>query len=136
MWQKLFVLTKAIYPALRVLRLADRSEAGMHMLYYFWRMARISLHNSQLELNNITTFVECGDDGDDLSDGNDDIQSDDDNWDDRKSNNTLDMNNNLGKNILLIWNKRKNQIVNDFAVLGWLLCPVEEVHIDMMPTIK
>ena len=79
MWQKLFTLTKAIYPALRVLRLADRSEAGMHILFYFWRMASISLNNSQLELNNITTFVKCGDDGDDLPDCNDNIESDDDN---------------------------------------------------------
>ena len=95
MWQKLFTLTKAIYPALRVLRLADRSEAGMHILFYFWRMASISLNNSQLELNNITTFVQMGDDGEDLSDGDDDIKSDDDNWDDRKSNNAMDVNNNL-----------------------------------------
>ena len=42
-------------------------------------MASISLNNSQLELNNITTFVEWGDNGDDLSGGDDNIESDDDN---------------------------------------------------------
>ena len=109
MWQKLFTLTKAIYPALRVLRLADRSEAGMHILFYFWRMASISLNNSQLELNNITTFVQMGDDGEDLSDGNNEIESDVDDWDERNSNVVIDMNSNkLGADILSQWNKREN----------------------------
>ena len=99
-------------------------------------MTRISLHNSQLELNNIHTFIECGNNGDDLSDGNDNIESDDDNWDDRKSNNAMDMNNKLGVDILSLWNKREKQIVSDFTILGWLLCPVEEVHIDMNANYK
>ena len=32
--------------------------------------------------------------------------------------------------------KRKSQIVSDFVILGWLLCPVEEVHIDMNANYK
>ena len=67
----------------------------------------------------------------------DDIESDNDNWDDRKSNRVIEMNSNkLGADILSLWNKREKQIVSDFAILGWLLCPKEEVHIDMNTNYK
>ena len=39
--QNLYEITQAVFLALRVLRLADRSEAGMHMLYYYIRVAKI-----------------------------------------------------------------------------------------------
>ena len=131
MWKNLNVLTESIFPALRVLQLADRSEAGMHMLYYFWRMAKMSFENHKAELNKINSFIDFGDAGDDLSDGDIDSDSNNENEDEGNLNTNVSSTNNLGDQIFNFWNLRKKKIVSDFAILGWLLCPVEEVHKDM-----
>ena len=131
MWKNLNVLTKSIFPALCVLRLADRSEAGMHMLYYFWRMAKMSFENHKAELNKINSFIDFGDAGDDLSDGDVDSDSDNENEDEGNINANVSSTDSLGDQIFHYWNSRKKKIVSDFAILGWLLCPVEEVHKDM-----
>ena len=130
LWDNLFVLTKSIFPALRVLRLADRSEAGMHMLYYFWRMAKKSLEDSKESLNDIKSFIDDGDTGSDVSDGDNDDESDNEFY---LETNPKDINVStlLGNAICNLWNHRKKQIVSGYAIVGWLLCPIEEVHNDM-----
>ena len=50
----LFTITQAVFPALRVLCLADCSDAGMHMLYYFSRMAKKAISSRKDNLNKIT----------------------------------------------------------------------------------
>jgi hypothetical protein len=37
----------------------------------------------------------------------------------------------LGQNIMQLWKKRRPKLVSDFAVAGWLLCPLEQVRRDV-----
>ena len=66
-WQNLYEITQAVFPALRVLRLADRSEAGMHMLYYYIRMAKNAMTKHCTKLNNVSYLVPDNQDVDDVS---------------------------------------------------------------------
>ena len=36
----------------------------------------------------------------------------------------------LGQKVLDIWNKRRNKLINDFTIAGWMLSPVTEVFMD------
>ena len=79
----LFTITQAVFPALRVLRLADRSDLGMHMLYYFSRMAKKAISSRKDDLNKITRmgpFEEVDTSDSDISSddstGDEDIDSD------------------------------------------------------------
>ena len=98
--------------------LADRSEAGMHMLYYFWRMAKMSFKNHKAELNKINLFIDFGDAGDDLSDSDIDSDSNNENEDEGNINANVSSTDSLGDQIFNFWNLRKKKIVSDFAILG------------------
>ena len=141
-WDNLYVLTQAVFPALRVLRLADRSEAGMHMLYYFTRMAKKSILSRQSSLNKITVTVPLDDDQSDESDSTSDDSIVDDISDSEARKRVVPIQSDdvslmkLGDCIVKLWDKRRKLITTDFAVTGWLLCPIKEVHDNMSKNCK
>ena len=132
-WDNLFVITQSVFPALRVLRLADRSVAGMHMLYYFTRMSKRALNKEKLRLNRINKIVSDKYDQEDLSDvdSNTSSDSEDENIDNKDVEDEEAIVPPLGDSILEFWRKRSKKLKSDFAIAGWLLCPIKEVHDDM-----
>ena len=57
MWKHLFTICQAVYPALLVLRIADKSEAGMHALYYHLRKCREAMKKHINKLNRIKHVI-------------------------------------------------------------------------------
>ena len=53
MWKRLFTICQAVYPALLILRTADKSEAGMHVLYYHLRKCKEAMKKHINKLNRI-----------------------------------------------------------------------------------
>ena len=76
-WQNVYDITQAVFPGLRVLRLADRSEAGMHMLYYYIRMAKLAITKHCMKLNQVNFLVPDDEDVNYESESEDEINTDD-----------------------------------------------------------
>jgi Protein of unknown function (DUF 659) len=162
MWKALYCLLRCLFPALRVLRLADRSDPGFDSLYYFIRRTDLSLEWSKSAFENNEYFttmtrdfevvsermqdaedrrVEEGDDDElmdmieerhDGDDGDDDDDEDSDNgsiFDNLP--NGRGTGKDLGAQIVYLWKVRKEKMVSDFCIAGWLLSPLEEVMGDV-----
>ena len=113
-WDNLFVITQSVFPALRVLRLADRSVAGMHMLYYFTRMSKRALNKEKLRLNRINKIVSDEYDQDDLSDvdSNTSSDSEDENMDNKDVEDEEAIEAPLGDTIFEILEEKKQKTQN------------------------
>ena len=119
-WVNLFTITQAVFPALRVLRLADRSNAGMRMLYNFSRMAKKAISSRKDDLNKITRmgpFKEV--DTSDSDRSSDDSTGDEDIDSDNKKNKQVNVSGmKLGDCVVNLWATRSWCIRSDFAVTG------------------
>ena len=151
MWKSLHALTHCLFPALRVLRLANKSEPGFDSLYYFVRRADKAMEWSSSSFERITYFSSATRDPDVLQDlfrserheeEDDEFESmlavghDDDgegNSDDESQLSVEEGNSgtDLMDNILRLWNKRRVNMMSDFSIAGWLLSPLEEVMQDV-----
>ena len=132
MWKLLFLLTKAIYPVLRILRLSDRSEAGMHMLYYYYLKADESLQAQREELNKLDASMLSDRFAVEFKSDNqhEAFTGDKDEEpaliDEMNARNSSEV---LGDAIIELWDARKGQLVSDYAIAAYLLNPMEEVHL-------
>ena len=107
------------------------------MLYYFSRMAKKAILSRKDDLNKITRmgpFNEVDSSDSDLS-SDDSTEDEDSNSDNKKKNisvKPVDVRGmKLGDCVVNLWATRSGCIHSDFAVTGWLLCPIKEVHDDM-----
>jgi hypothetical protein len=164
-WKSLRIALRALFPPLRVLRLADKCSGGMDKLYYFVRKTDEAMQKSADDLDLMTYFTgrETDDEGDGDSDG--DGGSDDDSdgdeidlqefadsddeqqeepevgdqeqegpdQDEEEADENDDASNseNLGDIFVSLWKKRRTKLVSDYAIAGWMLCPIKEVMEDM-----
>jgi hypothetical protein len=130
----------------------------MDKLYYYVGKTDEALQKSADDLDLMTYFTgretddkEDGDsDGDGGPDGSDDgdeidleefTDSDDEqqeeqegaDQDEEEADENDDANNseNLGDIFVSLWKKRRTNLVSDFAIAGWMLCPIKEVMEDM-----
>ena len=82
MWRAVFVLTRRLFPALRVLRLADSNTPAFDRLVYFIHRTDESLASEDDDMDNLTYFrsgaVPYADpDSSDSSDSDEDAEPDD-----------------------------------------------------------
>jgi Protein of unknown function (DUF 659) len=160
MWNALHCLTRCLFPALRVLRLADKSEPGFDCLYYFVRKTDKAMEYSTRAFETVSYFSTAVNDpsvlDDLLRDGHDadGLRDDDDDKDDDELASMLRAGHDedgeglsddestlgvplaatgeqFGRNIKTLWAKRKVNMVSDFCIAGWLLSPLEEVMVDV-----
>jgi hypothetical protein len=68
MWNALHCLTRCLFPALRVLRLADKSEPGFDSLYYFIRKTDKAMEWSTRSFSTVSYFTEAIEDPNVLED--------------------------------------------------------------------
>lgn len=156
MWNALYCVLRCLFPALRVLRLADKSEPGFDCLYYCIRRTDFALDwssrsfESNAYFANNTRSVEVvrdrmenykssehlEDDGDefmDMIETGHDVDREGLSDDDSVFSNLpvgTGTGRDLGVQIAYLWNKRRGQMVSDFCVAGWMLSPLEEVLCD------
>ena len=136
-WEATYVVTRALFPVLRILRLADKSAPGMDKLYYYLRQTDRAIENSLAAITTLDYFKEYrdGDDEDDEYDAmdaenNDDHgeefdgdgqpDDDDDNNEDDDDDSIDSVTDGLGPLIKQIWEKRCSKMETDYAMAGKL----------------
>ena len=100
------------------------------MLYYFIRMAKLAITKHCMKLNQVSYLVPDDQDVDYVSEPEAEVNTDDeDDTRTKKGKNVRgepddisDMK--LGDCIQHLWKVRSKAIKSDFAVTGWLLCPI------------
>jgi len=145
MWEHMRIVVRTLFPALIILHLADSNKPGMDKLFYYVRRLDrclqrsrelLDLYEGNLKdtrsiymkvLDEISSGVGEGtradDDGDDAnseSELEDYMTDSDDNLGDES----------LGTWFLTCWEKRREKLVHDFSVSGWLVSPIPEIYND------
>ena len=144
-WERIYLILKSTFSALRVLRLADSNSAGMDKLFYLTRQTEKNLERLRHRLNSTKLFgpgpvqvikLSIRDYlAEDKSESEYDESEDDSGTDGSESESDNDSNNSsihgevlkcdLGDLIIAAWKKRAKHLKHDYSVTGWLLsvCP-------------
>ena len=137
-WNSLQISLRALFPPLRVLRLADKFLAGMDKLFYYVRMTDKALQKSADNLDLMTYFTGQETDEEEDSDGDSDesnasndidfedfIDSDIEEEEEGEADEIEDVDSsiannskNLGDIFVSLWKKRHNKLVLDLAIAG------------------
>ena len=145
-WKRIYIVLRAVFPALRLLRYCDKSTPAMDKIYYLSHRTTIVLEKSVLDLNDESLFGDMtldsnldremdimGGDGDDDDDNDDvvfsidsDTDSDDSDDDDDVAKATRPPKS-FGELFIWHWDKRKPCIEHEYAIAGWALCVLEDV---------
>lgn len=133
---------RAVFPMLIVLRLADQKEPVMDKLLFYVRRMDQTLEKSKSILDELEermkgpawralNDIKCSD----LEDDDDEscvVEDDDIGTLASTDDDCVTGNNNksLGEQVEHIWMKRRDKLVTDFAIAGWLLSPLPDVYAD------
>jgi hypothetical protein len=154
MWNAMHVLTRCLFPALRVLRLADKSQPGFDCLYHYICKTDKAMEWSTRSFNSVCYFTSAVRDPLVLEDilrnggvnanameedefmsmiteGYDDSDGEGDSDDDSHTLPYAGTGRDLGRNILALWERRKVNMVSDFCIAGLLLAPLQDVMEDV-----
>jgi hypothetical protein len=159
MWNALHCVTRCLFPALRVLRLADRSEPGFDCLNYFIRKTDQSMLWSTRSFETLSYFTNTIRNPDVLQDIMDNhagepLEDDDEfadmlevghEGDGEDSDDGSDVGGltaggnfsngstgkDFGEHLITLWNHRRKNLESDFCIAGWFLSPLEEVMMDV-----
>jgi hypothetical protein len=141
-WEFMAKFVRAVFPMLIVLRLADQKEPVMDKLLFYVRRMDQTLEKSKSILDDLDERMKGASwraiadiKGPDLIDDENDSFVDDDDDDatvaTSDDNGDLDCSkNSLGEQVAHLWMKRRNKLVTDFAIAGWLLSPLPDVYAD------
>ena len=133
-WQIMTKLVRAIFPLLIVLRLSDEQEPCMDKLYFYVRRMDSTLIKSKDILDEVekkfsgtswrTLFDTIMIDDDESSSNESEYDTETCDEDDSDTMTTL------GQKVIDIWKKRRDKLINDFSIAGWLLSPIPDVYND------
>ena len=135
-------LVRAVFPLLIVLRLCDQQEPVMDKLYFYVRRMDTTLVKSKDILDEVekkwsNTSWRSLFDTNALDYSSDDSQSKESEYDSETcAEDDSDTTTSLGQKVIDIWNKRRNNLINDFTIAGWLLSPIPEVYDDSSTNAK
>ena len=145
-WKCLYIILRAVFPALRLLCYCDKSKSAMDKIYYLSHRTTQALEQSELVLNDEALFGQITSDRNlgraiDILGGVDNDEdkdngvgtvtfanadSDDDD-DDDDENDVLS----FGRRFIWHWDKQKNKIEHEYAIAGWALCVIPKVRKDV-----
>jgi hypothetical protein len=133
-------IVRAVFPMLIVLRLADQKEPVMDKLFFYVRRMDLTLERSKGILDEMekrtrgTSWRLLNDIRNNFDDplAVTDFIDDDEELDESTDSDSLndDTTKTLGQKVSEIWLKRRDRLVSDFAIAGWLLSPIPEVYRD------
>jgi len=150
MWEHMRIVVRALFPALIVLRLADSNKPNMDKLYFYVRRLDKCLEHSHELLDGfedslkksqalyIKVFEEISsglhDDGNKAS-NNEDKDDDSDNnsegeIEDYMSADEDGNDESLATWFFTCWEKRREKLVHDYSISGWLTSPIPEIYED------
>ena len=156
-WDLLFALSRAVYSGMRILRLADLKTAGMDkLLHYVYQadrvmkkyleeaqaLAKILLNDDLLGALYDNDDKKFGKDLDDIGEGEEEDEIQDypgdfvDNSDAEDDDEVIADDDNISllyidgltDKVMAIWNHRRKNLIHDYSLLGYLLCPIEAVQ--------
>jgi hypothetical protein len=154
MWKSMYILLRAIFPALRALRFCDASKPSMDKIFFLSHRTTQAIEMSKAFLDDGSLFgsirmdanltregnmVWGDDDDEEEEDGNivfpeepdesdeDNANDDDDDDDDDSASYTLT----LSGKIAWHWDHRKEKLEHEYAVTAWALCVMEDVRQDV-----
>ncbi len=126
-------IVRAVFPMLIVLRLADQKEPVMDKLFFYVRRMDLTLERSKGILDEMekrtrgTSWRLLNDIRNNFDDplAVTDFIDDDEELDESTDSDSLndDTTKTLGQKVSEIWLKRRDRLVSDFAIAGWLLSP-------------
>lgn len=129
------MLVITMYPAIRVLRLADRNTAGMDKIYFATQKCSQLLDKYATDLEKaLLQFEHHDDDGtlhDEIPDDDsscEDASASDDEEDDSVDDNSDLFSTRISDVIISRWNIRKQKLEHDFAIVGWMCSVVPEIY--------
>jgi hypothetical protein len=139
-WEFMTNFVRAVFPMLLVLRLADKKDPVMDKLFFYVRRMDQTLEKSITILDDWEKrtrgmsmrvlhdlcviehdaeidpeFVEVDDDAEDTTDS-ESVYS--------------DATKSLGQKVKELWFKRREKLITDFAIAGWLLSPIHQIYDD------
>jgi len=153
-WKSMYILLRAVYPALRALRFCDSSQPVMDKIYFLSHRTTEAIKRSEQSLNDDNLFGRLEMDeaslrteaetvfGDDFSlqqirqvDGSDDDNGGgafDDSSEDSSDDDAGDYGGyDFGQRVLWHWEHRKSKIGHDYAITGWALSVMADIHHDV-----
>lgn len=148
-WKAAEVATKALYPALMLLRFSDQATPVMDKLFFNVRKLDESLEKHRNELdkfhdtfkNFLDGFVDAhsGESSDEEAEAEngtgkiaDEAKTDAESTAQEESDEDENAEEtSLGARLIRMWTARRKKLVHDFSMTGWLLCPLPEVMADV-----
>ena len=151
-WKCIYIILRAIFPALRLLCYCDKSTPAMDKIFYLSHRTTLALEKSEEDLNDESLFGEMtrdnnlrretddmgcdsdDDDDDDVLFTNDTTptSSDNDSDDDDIGDDENEKPKSFGRLFIWHWDKRKKNIEHEYAIAGWALCVMEDVRKDVL----
>lgn len=159
MWNDMTIVIRSIFPALILLRLADKKKPCMDKLYFYCRRMDESLKRSKLLLDPLEEHYKRNYVNENLSKGmlryffnstnedinygtefmtpqvsmDDDSDSDDEEPLDLDNDDEVNVSNELtlGGKVIKLWNHRKIKLETDLAISGWMVSPHPEIMDDV-----
>jgi len=141
-WEFMTRFIRAVFPMLIVLRLADQKDPVMDKLYFYVRRMDQTLEKSKVILDDLEEqtrgvswrILNDLDEGDSLCDDSESEngQGDKEYYDDSTTEDE-DANKakkSLGQRVIDIWRKRRDKLVTDFAIAGWMVSPMRDIYED------
>jgi hypothetical protein len=138
-WDIMTKFIRAVFPMLIVLRLADQKEPVMDKLFFYVRRMDKTLEKSKTMLDEVEELMnrlplrvvnEICVNG--INDEEVYVETEDNETASTTDDNTLDGTDkkSLGQKIVDLWCKRREKLVTDFSITGWLLSPIPEIFND------
>jgi len=147
-WKRVYVLLRAVWPVLKLLRIADSDKPGMDKIYYLCHKAKEAMAASSELLNDTDLFpteldlsdaeadanysdsddedeVEEEDAEEEVADEAEEVADDDDDNSDDDEEEVIDVTSMAGK-CAAAFKKRTKKVMSAFAVTGWI-CSIDPV---------
>jgi hypothetical protein len=136
-WKSSYVLLRAVFPLLKLLRLSDSNKPGMDKMYYYINQARSSLEKSKESLNDDNLFDILGCDrttAQDAAFSNDSEEETENEVEEEGDENEATGNDtNAGtvyEQMRKSFESRMSKLSHDYAILGWICCVHPDVRKD------
>lgn len=137
LWEAMSKLTRAVFPVMLVLRLADQKKPCMDKLYFYVRRMEETLKRSKVPLDEVKREL-----GPNLTDHSillgaldreiniEDDSDDDDEIEDDDLEFQSSGNKSLSYNVFAAWDFRKGALITDWSIAGWMMSPIPEIYDD------
>lgn len=137
-WEFMNKFIRAVFPMLIVLRMADQKDPVMDKLYFYVRRMDKTLEKSKTILDDYESKIQgiswrIIKDLDETNAAHNNSDSEASNFTNESSTEEEEEDpsgKSLGDKIIDLWNKRRDKLVSDYAIAGWMLSPIPEIYDD------